>query len=224
MTKLSSLEDLSLLRESLELECKAAQGVSGQGEVPKDFWPTYSAMANAHGGVVILGIQEKSGVFSVAGLKDINKVRSDLFNNLNNAGKVSVNLLSDADVQEVILEGQAVLILSIPQAGRKEKPVYLNGQPLGNTYRRLNDGDRKCDDTTVKRMLAEQVQDSRDTYICHRFGLNDIDLESLHAYRNQFASYKSGHPWVGADDTEFLYLLGAWREDRETKEMSRVIP
>lgn len=218
MTKLSSLEDLSLLRESLELECKAAQGVSGQGEVPKDFWPTYSAMANAHGGVVILGIQEKSGVFSVAGLKDINKVRSDLFNNLNNAGKVSVNLLSDADVQEVILEGQAVLILSIPQAGRKEKPVYLNGQPLGNTYRRLNDGDRKCDDTTVKRMLAEQVQDSRDTYICHRFGLNDIDLESLHAYRNQFASYKSGHPWVGADDTEFLYLLGAWREDRETKE------
>ena len=219
MTKLTSLEDLGLLRESLELECKAAQGASGQGEVPKDFWPTYSAMANAHGGMVILGIQEKLGVFSVIGLKDINKVRSDLFNNLNNAGKVSVNLLSDADAQEVIVEGQAVLILSIPQAGRKDKPVYLNGQPLGNTYRRLNDGDRKCDDTTVKRMLAEQVQDSRDTYICNRYGLNDIDLESLHAYRNQFASYKSGHPWVGADDTEFLHLLGAWREDRETKEI-----
>jgi predicted HTH transcriptional regulator len=189
-----------------------------RGDVPKDFWPTYSAMANAHGGLVILGIQEKSGVFTVAGLKDNNKVRSDLFNNLNNPRKVSVNLLSDADAQEVILEGQAVLILSIPQAARKDKPVYLNGQPLGNTYRRLNDGDRKCDDTTVKRMLAEQVQDSRDTYICNRYGLNDIDLESLHAYRNQFASYKSGHPWVGADDTEFLHLLGAWREDRETKE------
>ena len=219
MTKLTSLEDLGLLRESLELECKAAQGASAHGELPKDFWPTYSAMANAHGGLVILGIQEKSGVFSALGVKDINKVRSDLFNNLNNAGKVSVNLLSDADAQEVILEGQAVLILSIPQAGRKDKPVYLNGQPLGNTYRRLNDGDRKCDDTTVKRMLAEQVQDSRDTYICNRYGLNDIDLESLHAYRNQFASYKSGHPWVGADDTEFLHLLGAWREDRETKEI-----
>ena len=54
--------------------------------------------------------------------------------------------------------------------------------------------------------------------ICNRYGLNDIDLDSLHAYRNQFASYKSGHPWVGANDTEFLHLLGAWREDRETKE------
>ena len=124
MNMLSSTADLSLLRESVELECKAAQGASGKGEVPKDFWPTYSAMANAHGGMVILGIQEKSGVFSVVGLKDINKVRSDLFNNLNNHGKVSVNLLSDADAQEVILEGQAVLILSIPQAGRKDKPVF----------------------------------------------------------------------------------------------------
>ena len=218
MHKLTTLNDITLLRESLVLECKAAQGIYGQGEVPKDFWPTYSAMSNAHGGLVILGIQEKSGVFSVVGLKDINKVRSDLFNILNNPGKVSINLLRDSDAQELELDGKLVLILSIPQAGRKDKPVYLNGQPLGNTYRRLNDGDRKCDDTTVKRMLAEQVQDSRDTYICNRYGLNDIDLESLHAYRNQFASYKSGHPWVGADDTEFLHLLGAWQEDRETKE------
>lgn len=205
MHKLTTLNDITLLRESLVLECKAAQGISGQGEVPKDFWPTYSAMSNAHGGLVILGIQEKSGVFSVLGLKDINKVRSDLFNILNNPGKVSINLLRDSDAQELELDGKLVLILSIPQAGRKDKPVYLNGQPLGNTYRRLNDGDRKCDDTTVKRMLAEQVQDSRDTYICNRYGLNDIDLESLHAFRNQFASNKPGHPWVGADDTS-IYI------------------
>ena len=83
MHKLTTLNDITLLRESLVLECKAAQGIYGQGEVPKDFWPTYSAMSNAHGGLVILGIQEKSGVFSVLGLKDINKVRSDLFNILN---------------------------------------------------------------------------------------------------------------------------------------------
>ena len=43
--------------------------------------------------------------------------------------------------------------------------------------------------------LAEQVQDSRDTYICNRYGLNDIDLESLHAYRNQFASRQQKDDW-----------------------------
>ena len=59
----TSLEDLALLRETVELECKLAQGQNGQGEVPKDFWPTYSAMANAHGGVVLLGVREKDGCF-----------------------------------------------------------------------------------------------------------------------------------------------------------------
>lgn len=56
MFDLHTLEDLSLLAETVELECKLAQGQDGKGEVPKDFWPTYSAMANAHGGVVLLGI------------------------------------------------------------------------------------------------------------------------------------------------------------------------
>lgn len=112
------------LREGVELECKAAQGANGQGEVPKDFWPTYSAMANAHGGVVLLGIRENAGVFSVAGLNDPVKVRADLFNNLNNPGKVSANLLSDADVQELVLDGQTVVAVRVPQAARKDKPVF----------------------------------------------------------------------------------------------------
>ena len=34
MFSINSLEDLSLLRETVEMECKLAQGQSGQGEVP----------------------------------------------------------------------------------------------------------------------------------------------------------------------------------------------
>ena len=148
----TSLEDLALLRETVELECKLAQGQNGQGEVPKDFWPTYSAMANAHGGVVLLGVREKDGAFSIAGIANPAKVRADLFNNLNNLGKVSANLLTDADVQELVLGDKSILVVRIPQATRQQKPVFLNGQPLGHTYRRLNEGDRVCDDATVKRM------------------------------------------------------------------------
>jgi len=32
------LEDLPLLRESTDRECKLAQGQDGQGELPNDFW------------------------------------------------------------------------------------------------------------------------------------------------------------------------------------------
>lgn len=78
MNILQSLEDVSLLRETAELECKLAQGPNGQGELPKDFWPTYSAMANTHGGVVLLGVREKEGVFSIAGIQNPAKVRMEL--------------------------------------------------------------------------------------------------------------------------------------------------
>ena len=37
MFALRTLDDLDLLRETHELECKLAQGQNGQGEVPKDF-------------------------------------------------------------------------------------------------------------------------------------------------------------------------------------------
>lgn len=218
MFDLTTLEDLNRLAETAELECKLAQGQDGKGDVPKDFWLTYSAMANAHGGVVLLGVREKAGVFSIAGIDNPAKVRGDLFNTLNNPGKVSLNLLSDADVSEVHVDGKTVLAVNIPAATRRQKPVFLNGQPLGNTYRRLNDGDRRCDDETVKRMLAEQVEDERDARILVGYGMEDIDPESLRIYRQMLRDEKPGHPFLEQNDFEFLKSLRGWRRDRLTGE------
>jgi ATP-dependent DNA helicase RecG len=216
MMKFDSLEDFQLLRESQDLECKLALGQDGKGELPKDFWPSYSAMANAHGGVVLLGVREKAGDFTLAGLPSADKLRKDLFDTLNNRNKVSCNLLSDADVQEHVIEGKVLLAVHIPAASRKQKPVFLNGQPLGNTYRRLNDGDRHCDDETVKRMLAEQIEDERDARILPHFGLEDIDGDSLRIYRQMLKDEKPGHPYLEQNDLAFLTSLRGWRRDRVT--------
>lgn len=218
MFDLKTLDDLHLLAETVELECKLAQGQDGKGELPKDFWPTYSAMANAHGGVVLLGVRENNGKFSIAGLENPTKVRSDLFNTLNNPSAASTNLLSDADVVAAVIDGKSILVVRIPAAARKQKPVFLKGQPLGNTYRRLNDGDRHCDDETVKRMLAEQVEDERDARILTGFGMDDIDPESLRIYRQMLRDEKPAHPFLEQDDFEFLKSLRGWRRDRQTGE------
>lgn len=216
MFDIQQLDDLQLLRETHTLECKLAQGQNGQGEVPKDFWLTYSAMANAHGGIVLLGVREKEGTFTIAGLNNPVKVRADLFNNLNNPGKVSANLLSDFDVQELVLDGKTIFLVNIPQATRKQRPVFLNGQVLGQTYKRLNDGDRLCDEETVKRMLAEQVEDERDARVFLSFGMEDIDMDSLRIYRQMLKDEKPGHPYLEQDDFAFMTSLRGWRRDRIT--------
>lgn len=90
MMDIASLKDISLLRESVDLEVKLARGADGKGAIPKDFWPTYSAFANTHGGVIVLGLREHKGEFLLEGVDDPDKLRSDLFNTLD-SGKVSCN-------------------------------------------------------------------------------------------------------------------------------------
>lgn len=216
MIDLTSPADLDLLRESIDLECKLAAGREGYGALPEDFWPTYSAFANTNGGVVLLGVREKKGQFFLEGIANSAKVRKELFDNLNNRQKVSFNLLSDADVREVELEGRTLLLVEIPRANRKQRPVHLTPNPFGHTYRRLNEGDRHVADEDVKRMLAEQVEDSRDDRILKGYHLDDLCSETLRAYRQVFANRDPAHPWNALDDHEFLRQIGGWRRDRET--------
>lgn len=105
MIDIESIADLELLRESVDLECKLAAGRDDQGALPEDFWPTYSAFANTEGGVVVLGVREKQQQFLLEGIANVAKVRKELFDGLNNRQKVSANLLTDASVREVALQG-----------------------------------------------------------------------------------------------------------------------
>lgn len=219
MIDIQSISDLELLRESVDLECKVAAGRDGQGAVPEDLWPTYSAFANTQGGLVVLGMREKQGHFSIEGIANVSKVRKDLFDSLNNRQKVSANLLTDAGVREVTLEGKTILLVEIPRAPRKQRPVFLTTNPLaGHTYRRLNDGDRPLPDEEVKRMLAEQVEDSRDDRILKGYDFDDLNTGTFRTYRQVFTNRDPGHVWNGYEDREFLRHIGGWRRDRESGE------
>jgi len=219
MIEIQTIADLELLRESVDLECKLAAGRDGQGAVPEDFWPTYSAFANTQGGLVVMGVREKQGHFSIEGIANVPKVRRELFDSLNNRQKVSANLLTDAAVREVKMEGKTILPIEIPRAPRKQRPVFLTANPLaGHTYRRLNDGDRPLPDEEVKRMLAEQVEDSRDDRILKGYDVDDLNTETFRTYRQDFTNRDPGHVWNGYEDREFLRHIGGWRKDRETGE------
>lgn len=216
MFQISDLTDLRTLSETSELEFKLAQGKDGQGKLPDDFWPTYSSMANCRGGYVVLGIREKKGEFTVAGIPDINTVKKQLFDLASSKKKVNVNLLTDRSVQTISLENKDILIIEIPVARREQKPVYLNNQPMAETWFRIHDGDHRCSEEQVRRMMAEQVEESRDNRIVQNFDMNDINLESLLAYRNLLSASNPVHPALELDNFAFLRSIGGYRKDRQT--------
>lgn len=218
MDEITSLSDIELLSESEDLECKRAAGRDGRGELPKDFWATYSAMANTDGGTVLLGIAQKGERFELNGIELVEKVKKDLFDTANNRSKVSVNLLTNGDVKSRTINGKTIIQVSIRRASREERPVYLNGNPLGNSYIRRHEGDQRLADEAVKRMLAEQTEESRDARILKGYGLDDLSPESIQIYRQVFTNRQPNHPWNELEMRPFLQRIGAWRVDRETGE------
>lgn len=209
-------EQIRELAEDFDLEVKLALGANGNGELPKDFWESYSAMANTQGGYILLGVREEKDRRLVAvGIPKPESVLKALWDGLNNSQKSSINLLSNNDVQIREVEGRKIIQIRVPEASRSQQPVYINGNPMIGTFRRNYEGDYRCPKETVRRMVAEQVEDARDARLLKGYDFNDLDLDSIKAYRNQFQSRQPDHPFHGCEMQEFLRNIGAWGMDRE---------
>ena len=209
--------DLEMLREGWDFEAKLAAGKDGRGQLPKSLWETYSAMANTHGGVVVLGVREhRDGRLAVQGLSAVDKIERDLWNTLANPEKVSCNPLDRDKVARHEVQGKTVLVVHIPRADRRQRPVFINNNPLRGTFVRTHDGDRRAPEGTVRRMLADAGNWPRDGEILEHFGLDDLDAESLSAFRQLFRSIYPDHPFLTGDDREMLRQLGGWARERAT--------
>lgn len=191
---------------------------SAKGGLPGSLWETYSAMANTDGGAIVLGIKQKDGNFTVQGVDDPQKLMQDFWNLANNKGKISLNLLTNQDVSVEQINSESVLVIRVPRATRTQRPVFVGQNPLDGTFRRYNEGDYRCSQDEVGRMLADQSEQPADSVILPHFGLDDLHSKSLQQYRNRFASRSPAHPWLNKDDQGFLEMLGGWRKDRGTQE------
>ncbi len=191
---------------------------SAKGGFPGSFWETYSAFANTDGGIVILGARENDRGVQLDGLTaaQLGEYQKNLWDSLNNRGKVSRNLLTNDDVQPVAIEQAYLLAIHVPRAGRGERPVYVGPTPFSNTYRRHHEGDYRCPDDEVRRMLADADPAPRDHRILTGFALEDLHLASLTQFRQRFRAAKGEHAWLSLEDRELLERLGGWRKDRAT--------
>lgn len=134
MEELFNLANFDSYKEDNRREVKKAEG-----GLPNSLWDTYSAFANGYGGVIIPGVREdKDGNWYTTGLKNAAKLKKDFWNTLNNRKKVSVNLLRDDDVETYSVTGtdDCIMVIWVPSAKREQKPVYINDDLFGGTFRR----------------------------------------------------------------------------------------
>ena len=200
------------LGESQDVEFKSAQG-----GLPKSLWETVSAFANTAGGTIILGIKEQDDGFEIQGIanpKPLAKIFWDIHNNVQ---KLSTPVCRESDLSTITIEGKTLLCIQIPRIPRRQCPVYINHNPLTGSFKRNYEGDYRCSQAEVKLMLREAGDEPLDGQILEGFTIDDLDTESLSAYRNRFASRVPDHPFLAKNGLDFLESLGGWRRDRRRK-------
>ena len=202
--------------EHLNLECKEAEA-----NVPRSVYESYSAFANTNGGNIILGIKENKKAttsdkrFVIQGINNAAKQKEDFWNTIN-SNKVNVNILVDEDVY-VISDGEKeLLVIHVPRADYKIKPVYVGENPYKGTYKRNNEGDYHATENEIRAFIRDQNPEGNDSTILAHYTMDDIDAPTLAAYRQMFQVKNPEHIWNSYNDKDFLTMLGGYRKDRKT--------
>ena len=202
--------------ERIDFECKRAES-----KLPNSVWETYSSFANTDGGIILFGVEENQKEcdfeqrFSFVSIHHPEQRLKDFWNTLNSE-KVSSNILIDADVGLCEIQGATIMWIHVPQASYRQRPVYINGNPLKGSFKRNYEGDYHCTEEEVKAMLRDANDSGNDGGLLNGYTMDDIDANSLRSYRIEFEHRNPEHIWNGETDKTFLKNLGGYALDRTT--------
>lgn len=210
MTEIELLEKIKL-GENSKVEFKSAKG-----GLPKSMWESVSAFANTNGGYIILGVEEEKHKFKLGSLKNSLSLIKDFWNLHNSSQKLSSPVCSEDDVSIFTINENEVLVIYIPIANRRERPIFINGNPYLGTYKRNNDGDYRCTKSEIRQMIRDASDEPQDFRIIENFTIEDIDIPTLNGYRNRFRSVRNDHPYTVLDDKDFLIKIGGYQVDRDS--------
>jgi predicted HTH transcriptional regulator len=214
--EISDVKELLNKGEKVDVECKESDS-----NLSKSIWDTYSSFANTNGGYIFLGVREDKKKklpeerFQIQGIKNYD-VQVKAFWDTINGNKVNKNILTDEDVQIVMIPSTELAVISIhvPRADYNNRPVFINGNPYIGTFKRNHEGDYHASEDEVNAMLRDQKSEGNDGIVLEHYDMNDIDSETLSRYRTMFQNNNPDHVWNQEDNKQFLTMLGGYKKDR----------
>ena len=213
---ITEINTLLQVGERISFECKKCEN-----QIPKSVWETYSSFANTLGGIIVLGITEhmeepdQAKRFEITGVNNPTKLKKEFFDTLN-SNKVNRNILIEEDVDIVEYEGHSLLVINIPQVDYRQRPIYINGNMMNGSFKRNYEGDYHCTEDDVKAMIRDANDSGNDSVLMENYTMDDIDANTLAAYRNRFRTANMDHVWNDYSDKDFLLNMGGYIIDRNT--------
>ena len=148
------LNNLQNYREDNRIEAKQALG-----GLPESIWETYSAFANAEGGVILLGVEELPDKrLHALDLLDPQWLLEDFWQGLDDPARVSVNILTEEHVRTHLVEGKRIIAVTVPSAPKALRPVYVYQDDRWTAYRRRGEGDFRCTREELEEMYREREE------------------------------------------------------------------
>lgn len=213
---ITDINTLLQVGERISFECKKCEN-----QIPKSVWETYSSFANTVGGIIVLGITEhmeepdQAKRFEITGVNNPTKLKKEFFDTLN-SNKVNRNILIEEDVDIVEYDGHSLLVINIPQVDYRQRPIYINGNMMNGSFKRNYEGDYHCTEDDVKAMIRDANDSGNDSVLMENYTMDDIDANTLAAYRNRFRTANMDHVWNDYSDKDFLLNMGGYIIDRNT--------
>ena len=180
------------------LTCEAKRA---KGGLPPTLWESISAFANAEGGRIVLGVDEKSGL-TITGVDDPAVMEAQL-----------ASVCSEmeppvrAEIRTLRAEGKSVVVCVVPPTPRKDRPCHKKVLgPWAGSRIRVADGDRKLTDYEVTLLLANRTEPRHDLTPVVTASPNDLDPRLLDAFLRRIRDTKS-EIFSRVDDERALVML-----------------
>jgi len=176
-----------------------------QRGVPDTAYETVSAFANTAGGYLVFGVEDNHGSFEIVGVIEVDRVQNDFLSCLRSGRKLN-RLIS---VQESAMEhdGKTLLVFFVPEARRKDKPIYLDGD-IRKSYIRRGGGDERCTGPEIERFLRDAADTTYDSETMLDLDAEDFyDSVSVGWYRRVLQE-KQANRHADLSDVEFLHEWG----------------
>ncbi|GAA0500448.1 hypothetical protein Ade02nite_27860 [Paractinoplanes deccanensis] len=172
-----------------------------KGGIPATLWESVSAFSNAAGGVILLGVDEKSG-FTVTGIDDPAATEAQI-------GAICSEMEPPirAEIVTLALDGKNVTVCTVPQLPRDQRPCHRRALgPWAGSRIRVADGDRKLTDYEVAVLLANRTEPRCDLTPVPAARREDFDPVLVDAFLRRIRETRS-EIFQRVDDDRALAML-----------------